>query len=132
MRRRTVASVARSVTERPPLPDQLAAYHQVLGDELTVRLVLVMGGVPLSLSPRPRAACQLVQCVGYDKAVALHDAVGKRVRIPLPKRWLAKSLAFQEVGVHEIARLMRISDVTVRAYLRDEYASSRQLDLFGE
>ena len=101
-----------------PRPTALVEpFVTVLGADLAVQFLLHFGGSELSLSSDPKGRGAVERLVGYEKARELGVVVLQR-RIPLAKRWLAEMLHWQGMSANEIARRLRTTDVTVRAYLR--------------
>lgn len=103
----------------PRPPAQALPYVEALGADLAVTFLLTYGGAEMTLSATPAGAAH-VAMIGPERAAALAaqaDRLPKRV--PLANRWLAKMLAWQGASTAEIARRLRVSDSTVRAYLRD-------------
>tara|TARA_R110002073_G_scaffold307957_1_gene477822 strand:- start:154 stop:528 length:375 start_codon:yes stop_codon:yes gene_type:complete len=100
---------------------QVAVYVDVLGAELAVTFLLTFGGAELYLAQNPKGRSQVEAVVGFDKASAL-AAQGHQLqrRVPLAKKWLAQMLKWQGHSTANIARTLRISDVSVRRMLRSE------------
>lgn len=68
---------------------------------------------------RPNAETEYVELIGVEGARALAsraDAMPRRV--PLAKAWLTAMLDWQGHSVPEIARKLRVSDVSVRRMLK--------------
>lgn len=103
---------------RPPV--QVAPYVEALGADLAVTFLLTYGGAEMTMSAAPANAVH-VALIGTERAAAL-SAQGHRLqkRIPLANRWLAKMLCWQGASITEISRRLRVTDQTVRRYLRDE------------
>jgi hypothetical protein len=57
--------------------------------------------------------------LGYDKAKAL-SSIAHRLprRVPLAKHWLSQMLDWQGNSTAQIARTLRVSDVSVRRWLK--------------
>lgn len=120
-------------------PANLRPYVEVLGVDLTVAVLLELGGAEVNWSLNPRSSA-LVKLVGRDKAEALAERMDDPIsRVPLGNAWIAPVLHARGYATAEIARRLRVSDVTVRQYLRDAGASEanprpaqdgRQLPLF--
>lgn len=99
---------------------QVAPFCEVLGLDLTVEFILAFGGADLNLSDDPKGRGMVEALVGYEKAKAL----GKQAhriprRIPLAKRWMTAVLAWRGYSSAAIARTLRVSEVTVRQWLKD-------------
>lgn len=103
----------------PRPPAQVAPYVEALGVELAIRFLLEFGGAELYLSEDPKGRSRLEALVGYDRAKALGTLAHVLPRrVPLAKRWLAHCLDARGESTAEIARTLRVSDTTVRAYLK--------------
>lgn len=50
--------------------------------------------------------------------MADHYRIGQRVRVPLARQWLAQMLHWQGNSTAEVARTIRASDVSVRAWIK--------------
>ena len=114
---------------RPPAPPptaQIAPIVQVLGIEDTIRFILTFGGAELDIRKDPRATNELVKMFGREAVEALACASLPR-RMPLAKPWLAAYFHAQGLSIAQIARKLRISDVSVRAHLRHEAANRERL-----
>ncbi len=103
----------------PQPPAQIAPLVEVLGPELTVRFLLRFGGVELAIPSVPKGRSRLEALVGTDKVKALAKVAHLLpARVPLCNAWASAALFSQGMPVSEIARQVRISDVTVRNYVR--------------
>ncbi|PYF13271.1 hypothetical protein C8J30_101660 [Rhodobacter viridis] len=107
----------------PPPPANIAPYVEVLGVDLAIEFFLAFGGAyvtfPTTSDRRPidGAAAQLG---GVERLIALGDALAvAHTRIPLANKWLAKVLAWKGFAVAQIARRIRVADVTVVRWLDD-------------
>lgn len=115
-----------------PTPAQIVPYVEVLGEEGTVDFLIEFGGAELYLARNPKSG-KLAKLVGRDKAAKLAiKAEHLPARVPLMKNWCACVLYRQGLPVAQIARKVRVSDVTVRAYVKQAGLpkDSRQLPLF--
>ncbi len=106
-----------------PMPQptaQAQPYVDALGPELAVTFLLAYGGAELYLPDDPKGSSSHERLVGYDAAKRL-SAIAHRLprRVPLAKRWLSAMLAWQGRSTGDIARTLRVSDVTVRRYLSE-------------
>lgn len=99
---------------------QVAPYVEALGAELAVQFLLAYGGAELYLADDPKGRASHERLLGYDKAKALaaNPALLQR-RIPLAKRWLATMLQWQGHSTAQIARTLRVTDVSVRRWLKE-------------
>lgn len=103
----------------PKPPAQVAPYVAVLGPELTVPLLLSFGGAELYVPVTPKGRSRLEQLVGAEKTAALAQATHlMQRRVPLANAWVAACLYFDGWSVSEIVRRIRVTDITVRKYLR--------------
>ena len=106
----------------PKTPAALAPYVEVLGVDLAVDFFLRFGGSELYF---PRDRCHggaATSMIGVEKIAALGDRLcAVRKRIPLANRWIAEVLAWKGCPTAEIARWIRVSDVTVRHWLSGEH-----------
>jgi hypothetical protein len=103
----------------PDPPAHVAPYVAVLGLELTIEFLLTFGGAELYIAASPTDRSRLHRLVGKEKTVALaRQAHLLQRRVPLAKPWLAACLHARGMPVAEIARTLRATDVTVRAWLR--------------
>jgi len=94
---------------------QVEPYVKALGPDLAVAFLLHYGGAELYIRTRPNAETEYAGLIGVDGARALAsrgDTMPRRV--PLAKAWLTAMLVRQGHSVPEIARKLRISDVSVR------------------
>lgn len=115
-----------SLPARPmPKPTaQVEPFYEVLGPELTVDFLLQFGGAELHLAHDPKGRGAVENMVGAEKARALAESRNRALqrRVPLAKRWLARMLHWQGRSAADIARTLRVSDVSVRAWLKDRKA----------
>jgi len=103
----------------PDPPAQVEVYVAVLGCDLTIDFLLTFGGTELYLTETPKDRSRLVALVGKEKAAALgRQAHLLQRRVPLAKPWLAACLGARGLSVAEIARTLRVTDVSVRGWLR--------------
>ncbi|MDF2232192.1 helix-turn-helix domain-containing protein [Albimonas sp. CAU 1670] len=100
-------------------PSAVAPYVQVLGVDLTVEVLLALGGSEVYLSPSSNGSSRLARIVGREKAAELAATLGsdRQRRIPTAKAWLAERLAEQGLPKAEIARRLHVTDVSVRGWL---------------
>ncbi len=98
---------------------QAAPYVEALGAELAVIFLMTYGGAELSLADDPKGHARHEALLGYEKAKALAAHPRLQKRVPLAKRWLAAMLHWQGRSTAEIARQLRVSDVSVRRWLKE-------------
>ena len=110
----------------PPVPAQVAPFVQELGVEGAVQFILAYGGADLVFARNPRDDSDLVQMIGRDAVMALADMPRLPRRIPLAKPWLAAHFHPYGWSVERIARMLRVSDVAVRGYLRRAQAERHE------
>jgi len=103
----------------PRPPAQIAPYVEILGPELTVQFLLSFGGAELYIPQNPKGRSRLEALIGCHKVKALanSDHLLQR-RVPLANPWVAACLHYQGIATNEIARKLRITDITVRKYLK--------------
>lgn len=112
------------------LPANIEPFVRVLGVEKAIDFLLEFGGAELYIAKRPQECGRLARLIGPVKAAELAEAAdGLPSRIPLAKEWLARTLLTQGLPVAEVARRLRVSDVTVRRMTKIERAD-RQMRLF--
>lgn len=112
-------------TIRYPAPPALVAvYVEIMGPKLAMEFLLAFGGAPLEHHERTTARSRIAAVVGPEHARALAQENHRlQPRVPLATRWLAACLKAEGQSVHDIARKLRCSDVTVRKYLRAQEAA---------
>ncbi len=100
---------------------QVEPYVEALGSDLAVRFILQFGGAEVYIAADPKGRSSYEVLVGPDGARAL-AAVADRLqaRVPIANRWLAAMLAWQGYSTAHIARTIRVSDPTVRRWLKDK------------
>ena len=105
----------------PRPPAHVEPYVRILGTEGAVAFFLAFGGGELYLPVTPAAVARsaVAKILGVDAALALGQAHLPR-RVPTAKPWLARVKSAQGLTVTEIARILHASDVSVRAWLRDD------------
>ena len=98
---------------------QIEPYVEAFGIELAITFLLQFGGAELYVAKDPRGRSQLEALVGPERAKALgaNDHRLQR-RVPLAKPWLAACFATLGMGTAEIARTLRVSDTSVRKWLK--------------
>lgn len=106
-----------------PMPKptaQVAPYFEVLGAELTVQFLLQFGGAELYLPKNPRGQSDAEPLIGAEKLAALANSKNRSLqrRVPLAKRWIASVLHWQGHSTAHIARTLRVSDVSVKKWLK--------------
>lgn len=86
--------------------------------EMAVTFLLAYGGTQLYIADDPKGRTSHEALIGYD-AAKRRAAMSHRLqrRVPLAKRWLAQMLAWQGHSRAQIARTLRVSDVSVGGWL---------------
>ena len=103
----------------PKPPAQIAPYVDILGSELTVLFLLSFGGAELYIPQSPKGRSRIEAMIGCQKVIALANCKHLlQRRVPLANPWVAACLHYQGIATNEIARKLRITDVTVRIYLK--------------
>ena len=103
----------------PRTPAEVEAYVAILGPELTVQFLLSFGGAEMYIPADPKTRSRVAALVvGKEKTAELarSDHLLPR-RVPLATSWLAACLHAQGWPVAEIARRLRITDVTARKHV---------------
>ncbi|MDO9525055.1 MAG: helix-turn-helix domain-containing protein [Gemmobacter sp.] len=103
----------------PRPPAHVEPYVRILGPEGAVAFLLAFGGgqlyLPLNLPP----PASLIDVVGHDAARALCVASPTLPRrVPTAKPWLAHVMHGRGLSVTEMARMLHVSDVAVRGWLK--------------
>lgn len=103
----------------PRPPAQVQPYVEAMGPGLAVTFLLAFGGAEMHIADMPRGRSKHVALIGQEAAERL-AAQSHRLqkRVPLAKAWLVAMLHWQGHSVAEIARRVRVTDVTVRNMLR--------------
>ena len=116
-------TAAQTALARPmPRPTaQVQPYVDVLGVELTMLFLLQFGGAELYLSVDPKGRSAVETLLGYHKLkeLAARPSLTMQRRIPLAKRWLAAMLHWQGNSAAHIARTLRVTDSSVRRWLKE-------------
>lgn len=106
----------------PRVPAHLAPWVESLGPDLAAEVFLQLGGCELALPTIARNGSQLAELVGKDRATALaaHPRMpAVKCRVPLANRWVAQLLYMRGQTVPDIARRTRVSNTTIRKYLKE-------------
>ena len=115
-------AAAQTAVARPmPRPTaQVEHYVNILGVDLTMQFLLQFGGAQLYLSTDPKGTSAVEALLGYErtKALAACDIPAMQRRVPLAKGWLAQMLHWQGHSTAHIARTLRITDTSVRRFLK--------------
>ncbi len=99
-------------------PAEVETYVAILGVELAVQFLLRFGGAEIYIPKAPKTRSRVAALVGADKTTELarSDHLLLR-RVPLVTPWLAACLRVQGCSLADIARRLRITDVTARKHL---------------
>lgn len=102
----------------PKPPADVETYVAILGVDLAIDFLLAFGGAEIYIPADPKSRSRLAAFVGKQKTAELarSDHLLPR-RVPLATPWLAACLRVRGWPVAEIARRMRITDVTVSKHL---------------
>lgn len=102
-----------------PLPTaQVAPYVDVLGTRLAMAFLIRFGGAQVSLSSRPRGGGMVAATIGAELEPAMQQRFGLHIyRVPLASKWLALCLRAEGETTAEIARRLRVGDVSVRRWM---------------
>lgn len=102
----------------PKPPAQVAPYVDILGPELTLELLMSFGGAELYIPAAPNGRSRLEALVGAAKVRELAQSAHLlQRRVPLANAWVAAFLHHQGWSINDIARRLRISNVTVRRHV---------------
>lgn len=102
----------------PEPPANIAQYVEILGVDATFELVMTFGGSELYFPANPKGKSALEKLIGPEKMRALVAAAPHlKARVPTAKPWLTAVLKSKGLSNAEIARRLRITDVTVRRHL---------------
>lgn len=105
----------------PRPPAQVLPFVEALGADLAVTYLLTYGGSEVYVRTKPNECIPYVEVIGLDGAEALAQRAARGWmprRVPLANTWLAAMLAWQGLSATEIARKLRVTDVTVRKMLK--------------
>ncbi len=102
-----------------PVPQNVQPFLDVLGEELTLRVLIELGGAELYIPATPRGRGRLEAIVGPELTAELARADWLPGRIPIANSWLVNVLhRTKGLPVSEIARILRTTDKTVRSHLK--------------
>lgn len=108
------------MTEVPRPPAHLEPYVRILGTEGAISFLLRFGGAELYIPRTGAGSPRLAEALGSEAAQALGRAADRLPRrVPVGKPWIARVRAAQGLPVAEIARMLHVTDVTVRNWLKD-------------
>ncbi len=120
----------------PRPPAHVARYVEALGRDRAILFLLEFGGAELYIASSPKGRSRLVGVIGMDGAAALAAIVHLLPkRVPTAKPWIAQVMRTQGMNVAAIARLLHVSDVSVRKWLKrmptgGAFEDARQMRLF--
>lgn len=121
MTRKPQAVEAKLQNAFPKPTAQVEPYVAALGLEDTLKFLSAFGGTEIYIATAPKSRSRVVEVVGYAKArmlASISETLPRRV--PLAKQWRARVYASKGLPNTEIARMLGVTDETVRAYLRDK------------
>lgn len=118
------------MADAPPPPPEVARFVELIGVDLTLKLLEEFGGIRVRMGAGGGARNRLVQTLGEDAARALaREFLGDMVRVPMAKWWRARIYADQGMSYRAIARALGCNDTTVWSYLRGRNTDARQIAL---
>jgi hypothetical protein len=121
-------------TPLPRPPAHVEPYVRILGLDGAIEFLLAFGGSERHIARDPRLRSDIEAVIGADGAAALAEAaMALPRRHPLAKPWMAQVFHARGLSVNEIARKVRVSNVSVRSYLetdRQKRLPPPQPDLF--
>lgn len=103
----------------PKTPAEVEPYVDILGMDMAIEFLLSFGGAAMGMPKHPTTRSRVAALVGKEKTAerARSDHLLQR-RVPLATPWLVACLHTRGWPVAGIARRLRITDVTVRRYLK--------------
>lgn len=118
------------------IPPAIEILVDAIGIDLTAKLLLQFGGASI-VSPRRwvTAKSRVAAVIGQEAALALGKAVGGacHLRLPLGNAFLIYYLRSRGHSIQDIARMVRLTDVSVRKYLQpDALSAKRRLEAVAE
>ncbi|MEL7113999.1 MAG: helix-turn-helix domain-containing protein [Pseudomonadota bacterium] len=103
------------------VPAQAEAYVEALGLDMAIEFMIEFGGTVVILGENPRRDNAVARRFGIEAARALAKVSDRlQARVPKQDRWVARILKARGMTRVEIARTLRVTDETVRRYLRGE------------
>lgn len=98
---------------------QAQPYVDALGLDIAVEFLLAFGGTEVYLSTRPHERSQVADRFGADAAIRLAQRIGSGpCRVHTAKPFLAAYFRYKKsYNVVQIARVLHVTDVTVRNWL---------------
>lgn len=103
------------------IPYPVRTYVEAVGLDAAATLFLKLGGGQIYLSKSPCEGSLVGAIIGEENASRLAAALfADNGRIPLANRFLSRYLRSKGNNIQEIARAVRIPDVTVRRYLKPD------------
>lgn len=111
----------------PRPPANLDCFVQVLGYQLAIEFFLTFGGAEMYIGANPKGRSAVEALIGRDKLERLIERLpNPRFRVPLAKKWTAQVMCWQGHSSANIARTLRVTDTTVRGYLKpDQYLKQK-------
>lgn len=112
----------------PRPPAHLAPYLEVLGWELAIRFLLSFGGAKLYMPEVARGRSEAEAMLGKERLDALSERLGAKltIRVPTGNPWIIATLRARGMAVNEIARKVRVTDVTVYKWLHHAKARAEE------
>ena len=98
---------------------QVEPYVEALGFEDALRFLDTFGGTEVYIPENPKGRGEVEKLLGREKAKMLASiAFRLPARVPTAKVWRAKAHKSKGLPVVEIARILGVTDCSVRRYLR--------------
>jgi hypothetical protein len=98
---------------------QVQPYVDAMGTEKAMEFILHFGGAELWIPKTLRGDTEFESLIGPEAAQALAERSERlQKRVPLAKAWLVAMMDWQGVPASQIARRLRISDISVRRMLK--------------
>jgi hypothetical protein len=112
----------------PRPPANLEPYVAVLGPDLAIDFLLRFGGARLYVPSQPGGRSAAEKMIGAERLRLLSLRLGERLthRVPIGNRWIVAALAARGASVGDIARTVRVTDVSVIKWLRLSAERERQ------
>jgi len=109
-----------------PLTRAASRIVTVLGEDRAIALFLAVGGTHRNLAPRPSPDNMIVAAIGEEGALALWEEFGPNLgRVPVAKDWIGQVWYARGRNISEIARLLHVTDKTVRGWTKARRTEAR-------
>ncbi|TNJ40478.1 helix-turn-helix domain-containing protein [Phaeobacter sp. B1627] len=98
---------------------QVEPFVDALGFEDALRFLDAFGGTEVYIPKNPKGRGEVEKLLGREKAKMLAGQMHRiPARIPTAKAWRARAHRSKGLPVVEIARILGVTDFSVRRYLR--------------